>query len=255
MLNITGGAKHPPRHAVVRRPRFHTIARALLLLCTIRFQLDSQSIGNPIHKCVVGCNRADIVNRAVPEPGLTKTLHIGRRDLLRLTRQLDGVIEHRAIRIVRCGGPVIGPQRRNQTVLLDRCPAFRLEESTEPRPVVMYSIMAPVDCRDDDRNHLPLDPAERSGATHQLNIKLVMLSHDSAVYSMNTDDVVAISNAIARRDLIVGLIGYECHRCLRKLYSIVPSAWRRAQRPDQAKPAEVSLSAMLGHSAYWYRMA
>ncbi len=90
--------------------------------------------------------------------------------------------------------------------------------------MVMYSIMAPVDSRDDDGNHLPLDPAERSRATHQLNIKLVMLSHDSAVYSMNTDDVVAISNAIARRDLFFSLIGYERHRCLPKLHSSLPSA-------------------------------
>ncbi len=77
--------------------------------------------------------------------------------------------------------------------------------------MVMYSIMAPVDTRDDNGNHFPLNPAERSGPTHQLNIKFVMLSHDSAVYSMDADDVVAICNAVARRDLIYTLIGYECH--------------------------------------------
>lgn len=77
--------------------------------------------------------------------------------------------------------------------------------------MVMYSVMAPVDRGDNNGNHLPLDPAERSRAPHQLNIKFVMLSHDSAVYSMDADDVVAIYNAVARRDLIYTLIGYECH--------------------------------------------
>ena len=78
--------------------------------------------------------------------------------------------------------------------------------------MVMDSIMAPVDSRDDDGNHFPLNPGERSGPTHQLNIQFVMLSHDSAVYSVNADDVVSIRNSIARRDLVFSLIWYERHR-------------------------------------------
>ncbi len=78
--------------------------------------------------------------------------------------------------------------------------------------MVMYSVMAPIDRGDNDGNHLPLNPGERSGPTHQLNIKFVMLSHHSAVYSVNADDVVSIRNSIARRDLVFSLIWYERHR-------------------------------------------
>jgi len=76
---------------------------------------------------------------------------------------------------------------------------------------MMNSVMASVDRGDDDGNHLPLNPAERTGGPHQLDIQFVMLPHHSAVYPVNADDVVAIGNTIARRDLLFSLIGYERH--------------------------------------------
>ncbi len=55
---------------------------------------------------------------------------------------------------------------------------------------MLYSVVAAIDGRNDDGDHLPLRPAQRRTAAHQVRIQIIMRLHRLGVQAVDGQDVV-----------------------------------------------------------------
>ncbi len=186
------------------------------------FEFDTQSVGDAVHECIVGDDRAGIVDRLIIQPGRTKRLHVVAADSAGCECKLFGIRHQRSLCLVEARHTKgTRGQRGEDRLLAVRIHSIRTQYPTETRSVMVNSIAAFVQNRHADGEHFPLAWRERPGTVHQLQVDLVMLAHHSRMHRMDLDDVVPIRNALGGRELRITEISNECHESdLRKEWAI-----------------------------------
>lgn len=101
---------------------------------------------------------------------------------------------------------------------------------------MVNSVVAGVQSRDHDRNHLALHTAQGSRTVHQLSIQFVMVLHGVAVDPVYSDDVVGVRDTIDFRNLFIGYEIDECH----KLFKLQSSECSRILGQDAVLSASWS---------------
>ena len=162
-------------------------------------QLHPQPVRDSIDEREVGRDRANVVDGAVVEVVGTELIDVFLRHCARGQRELQRVVEHRAIDRIELRPPVVLAERRDQRIDVTVC---LLEKSTESRPVMVQSVMALVGGRHDDGDHLALDSRQRPATVHELAIEIVVPPDRRRVDTVDPYDVVVVGDAVDLRDFI-----------------------------------------------------
>ncbi len=162
-----------------------------------RFDLHAEAVGDAIHESEVRDDGTRVVNGAIVKPGLPEADDVLLIDGRRRSRQLVTIFEQRRVRLgeeTRFQG--LGRQRREEIHLFVDRHACGSQDAAEPRRVMMKSIMAAVQRRHTDAEHLPPAPVERARTMHQGEIQIVVVAHDRRVDPVDLDDIVGIGHTL-----------------------------------------------------------
>ena len=98
------------------------------------------------------------MNSSIVEPLVSQKLHVPLDHPSGSPRELDSVSEHRPVGFRDLGLHEIGGQRPDQCDLVCIRYLFDSQQPTETRSVMVQSVVALIGRRDDNRDHLPLNP-------------------------------------------------------------------------------------------------
>lgn len=164
------------------------------------------------------------MNRAILKPGGPQAPHVLVGDRGGRQRELVGVDEQRPLGLGEAGLIEAACRERGENGLLlvgvDRSGGQKL---TESRPVMDQSIVAAVQRRDADAEHLALASAQRARPAHQFQIELGMLAHHLHVDAVDLQDVVRVGHSFVGRQLDLAQVANERHSGL-----LIASSRRRA---------------------------
>jgi len=128
-------------------------------LSSVDFKLDAQAVGDSIDEGEIGCDHTNVEYCRIGITCAAQGIHVGLRDPTRCARQLRAVVQHCPVRRGEVDTTVVRLQAGHEVGVF--C------ELTERRPVMFQSVMALIDLRNDDGNHLPLGPGEFGAFEHQ----------------------------------------------------------------------------------------
>ena len=128
--------------------------------------------------------------------------------------ELFGISQHPQLKRREPGTFKIGSQMTDSGFNFFLAPALGLQQSFQTTGMVDNSVVAPVEARDQYRDHLPLYRGPVRLAVHQLQVKLMMQFHDPRMYRMNLDNVVIIIYPFLFRNLVPGNPFDKCHELI-----------------------------------------
>lgn len=126
-------------------------------------------------------------------------------------RQLFNIFQHHPVRFIEGCVFILMGYLLQETVDFVRCPFLLLQNLTERRPVMLYSVMAAVDRGYGYGNQLPLGAGKRTFRIHQFLEQVVMQRHCFAVNTVNAQNVIGIRNTVLRWYLIIWDISDKGH--------------------------------------------
>ncbi len=121
-------------------------------------QLDPQTVCDTVHKCKVGDDRTEVVNRPIVQARLPQRLNILGRDLTGGACQFDGVIQYSPVNGVQLDLAVVLNDRFHEFLNLRLCKTRTQQLATETSAMMDASVMALVQRRDDSCHQFALPP-------------------------------------------------------------------------------------------------
>ncbi len=161
--------------------------------------MDAEAVGDAIDVGVVGGDGANVEHITIGESNVEQRGHIGFGHLAWCTGQLLHIVEHCLTFCAESCGAPIGLDGVKKLIVL--------EEASQTATVVGDSVVALVDVAHDQRNDLPFDFAEGSGAGHCRGVDGEVSLHGWWVERMDLHYVVdAVMVTISELPVQVGQI-------------------------------------------------